>query len=90
MKADFPLVMKISVSWLKDFLPSFSADTPSLVEKLTFLGFEVEEVQEPSLPDDRVVVGRIDEVTTHPNAERLTICRVDVGREELLQIVCFS
>ncbi len=80
--------MKISVSWLKDFLPSFSSNTSSLVEKLTFLGFEVEEVQERSLPDDLVVVGRIVEVMAHPNAERLTICRVDVGREELLQIVC--
>jgi phenylalanyl-tRNA synthetase beta chain len=80
--------MKISVSWLKGFLPSFSSDTLSLVEKLTFLGFEVEEVQEPSLPDDLVVVGRIEEVVQHPNAERLTICRVDVGREEPLQIVC--
>ena len=80
--------MKISVSWLKDFLPSFSSDIPSLVEKLTFLGFEVEEVHETSLPDDLIVVGRIEEVAPHPNAERLTICRVDVGREELLQIVC--
>ena len=80
--------MKISVSWLKDFLPSFCSDTSSLVEKLTFLGFEVEEVQERSLPDNLVVVGRIEEVMAHPNAERLTICRVDVGREEPLQIVC--
>jgi phenylalanyl-tRNA synthetase beta chain len=88
MKADFLLLMKISVSWLKDFLPSFSSDTSSLVEKLTFLGFEVEEVQELSLPDDLVLVGRIEEVLVHPNAERLTICKVDVGREELLQIVC--
>jgi phenylalanyl-tRNA synthetase beta chain len=88
MKADFLLLMKISVSWLKEFLPSFSSDTPSLVEKLTFLGFEVEEVQELSLPDELVVVGRIEEVTAHPNAERLSLCRVDVGREEALQIVC--
>ncbi len=80
--------MKISVSWLKDFLPSFSFDTASLVEKLTFLGLEVEDVQESSLPDKLVVVGRIEEVTSHPNAERLTLCRVDVGRDEPLQIVC--
>ncbi len=80
--------MKISVSWLKDFFPSFSTETPALVEKLTFLGFEVEEVQELSMPDDLVVVGRIEEVLAHPNAERLTICRVDVGRESPLQIVC--
>ena len=80
--------MKISVSWLKDFLPHFSTDTSSLVEKLTFLGLEVEEVQESCLVDDLVVVGRIDEVLPHPNAERLRLCRVDVGRDEHLQIVC--
>ncbi len=82
------LLMKISVSWLKEFLPAFSSDTPSLVERLTFLGLEVEEVQESSLPDDRVVVGRIAEVLPHPNAERLTICRVEVGCGDPLQIVC--
>ena len=86
MNADFPLLMKISVSWLKDFLPSFSSDIPALVEKLTFLGFEVEEIRERTLPDELVVVGRIEEVMLHPNAERLTICRVNVGRDELLQI----
>jgi len=80
--------MKISVSWLKDFLPFLSSDIPFLVEKLTFLGLEVEEIQEPSLPDNLVVVGRIEEVLPHPNAERLTLCRVDVGRDEPLQIVC--
>ncbi len=88
MKADDYSLMKISVSWLKDFLPSFSFDISSLVEKLTFLGLEVEDVQVSSLPDDRVVVGRINEVQPHPNAERLTICRVDVGCDEPLQIVC--
>jgi phenylalanyl-tRNA synthetase beta chain len=80
--------MKISVSWLKDFLPSFASDIPSLVEKLTFLGLEVEEVIESVLLDERVVVGRILEVIRHPNAERLTICQVDTGLEQPLQIVC--
>jgi len=80
--------MKISVNWLKDFLPSFTSDIPSLVEKLTFLGLEVEDVHESTLPDDLVVVGRIEEVLPHPNAEKLTICRVNVGHDEPLQIVC--
>ncbi len=80
--------MKISVNWLKDFLPAFSSDIPSLVEKLTFLGLEVEEIHERTLPDDLVVVGRIEVVQPLPNADRLTICMVDVGREEPLQIVC--
>ena len=80
--------MKISVSWLRDFLPLLSSDTSALVEKLTFLGFEVEEISKSSLPDDRVVVGRIEEVSVHPNAERLTLCSVDVALAEPLRIVC--
>ncbi|ABB23589.1 phenylalanine--tRNA ligase subunit beta [Pelodictyon luteolum] len=80
--------MKISVNWLKDFLPSFSPDITSLVEKLTFLGLEVEDVESTPLPDLRVVVGRVQSVALHPDADRLRICMVDTGLEEPLQIVC--
>lgn len=80
--------MKISVNWLKDFLPSFSPDIPALVEKLTFLGLEVEEVHALQLPDDLVVAGRIEDVQRHPDADRLTVCRVATGGDEPLQIVC--
>ncbi len=80
--------MKISVSWLKDFLPSLSSDTSSLVETLTNLGLEVEDVIEQQPPDELVVVGRIEEVLPHPNAERLTVCIVDTGKDEPIQVVC--
>ena len=80
--------MKISVGWLQEFLPSFNPDIPSLVDKLTFLGFEVEEVHESKLSDDHVVVGRIESVERHPDADRLTVCSVDAGGDEPLQIVC--
>ncbi|NTU87560.1 MAG: phenylalanine--tRNA ligase subunit beta [Chlorobiaceae bacterium] len=80
--------MKISVNWLKDFLPSFSPDIPALVEKLTFLGLEVEEVHAMQLPDELVVAGRIEDVQPHPDADRLTVCKVAAGGHELLQIVC--
>ncbi|MBM3162286.1 MAG: phenylalanine--tRNA ligase subunit beta [Chlorobi bacterium] len=80
--------MKISVNWLKDFLPSFSPDIPALVEKLTFLGLEVEEVHARELPDGHVVAGRIEALERHPDADRLTVCQVDTGGDELLQIVC--
>ncbi|TCD47327.1 phenylalanine--tRNA ligase subunit beta [Chlorobium sp. N1] len=80
--------MKISVSWLGDFLPSFSPDIPALVDRLTFLGLEVEEVDSTPLPDERVVVGRVLSVEAHPDADRLRVCMVEVGGEEPLQIVC--
>jgi len=80
--------MKISVNWLKEFIPSFSSDSSELVDRLTFLGLEVEEVFEQKLPDARVVVGKVIEVRPHPNADRLRICMADTGEGELRQIVC--
>jgi len=80
--------MKISVNWLKEFIPSFSSDTSELVDRLTYLGLEVEEVFEQKLPDPKVIVGKVVEVRQHPNADRLRICMVDTGVPELQQIVC--
>ena len=80
--------MKISVNWLKEFIPSFSPDISSLVGQLTFLGLEVEDVIESELPDPLVVVGRVEDVGRHPNADRLRVCLVDTGDGEPLQIVC--
>jgi phenylalanyl-tRNA synthetase beta chain len=80
--------MKISVNWLKEFIPAFSPDITQLVDRLTFLGLEVEEVFTQKQPDPKVVVGRIEEVRLHPNADRLRICMVDTGEGELRQIVC--
>ena len=80
--------MKISVNWLKEFIPAFSPEIPELVDRLTFLGLEVEEVITIRLPDHKVVVGRVDEVRPHPNADRLRICMVDTGEGEPKQIVC--
>lgn len=80
--------MKISVNWLKEFVPSLSFDRSGLVDYLTFLGLEVEDVFEQKLPDQKVIVGKIAEVRPHPNADRLRICMVDTGEGELRQIVC--
>ena len=80
--------MKISVNWLKDFVPSITSDISSLVDQLTFLGLEVEDVITKKLPDSLVVVGKVQEVKPHPNADRLKICQVDAGEVEPLQIVC--
>lgn len=80
--------MKISVNWLRDFVPSLPSDTASLVDQLTFLGLEVEDVVVSRLPDASVVVGLVEEVRAHPNADRLRICRVNIGQDEPLQIVC--
>lgn len=80
--------MKLSVNWLRTFVADLSGGIQSLVDRLTALGFEVEGIDELTLPDPRIVVGRIEAVDKHPNAERLSLCRVDVGGAEVLPIVC--
>lgn len=78
--------MKISYNWLKDYL---DVDlTPSEVaEILTLAGLEVEEIHQKGSDLRGVVVGEVLETRKHPNADRLTVCSVDLGNETV-QIVC--
>jgi len=79
--------MRISYQWLGEYVsvPDSPEETSEL---LTMAGLEVEglEVHRPSL--DGVIVGRVEAVRPHPNADRLTLCQVDLGGSESVQIVC--
>jgi phenylalanyl-tRNA synthetase beta chain len=79
--------MQFSESWLRTFCnPSIS--TAELAETLTMAGLEVEELKPVAPPFTKIVVGEIKEAEQHPNADRLRVCKVDVGQLELLNIVC--
>src|SRR5512132_112354 len=79
--------MRFSERWLRTLIdPPLS--TAALAEKLTMAGLEVEELDAVAPPFSHVVVGRIDSVTPHANADGLRVCSVDVGNNERLQIVC--
>ncbi len=80
--------MKISLNWLKTFAPSLSQSPEEIGEKLTSLGLEVEALETKGPQFSNVVVGKVLEVEAHPNADRLRICKVNVGEPEILQIVC--
>src|SRR3954454_9219945 len=79
--------MKFSEHWLRTLVDP-PIDTSTLCDKLTMAGFEVEAVEPAAPPFSKVVVGAIVEVTPHPDAERLRVCRVDVGAAVPLRIVC--
>jgi phenylalanyl-tRNA synthetase beta chain len=51
-------------------------------------GLEVEELKPVAPPFTNIVVGEIKEAVQHPNADRLRVCKVDVGQADLLDIVC--
>ncbi|GAB6093924.1 phenylalanine--tRNA ligase subunit beta [Desulfatiferula olefinivorans] len=78
--------MKVSLSWLREYLP-ITMSTPDLAEALTMTGLEIESVEDRFAALDKVVVSRIIDIAPHPNADKLRLCRVDVGGE-VLSIVC--
>lgn len=77
--------MKAPLNWLKDFV-DINVDIKEYVNAMTLSGSKVEGVEDMDETIDKVVVGRILEMEAHPNADRLKICKVDVG-SEVLQIV---
>lgn len=79
--------MQFPESWLREFCnPPLS--TEQLAETLTMAGLEVEELKPVAPPFTKIVVGEIREAVQHPNADRLRVCKVDVGDSALLDIVC--
>ena len=94
--------MKVPLSWLRDFV-DIDLSPEELAYKLTFAGLEVEEIEyRGAMPGPaaqakarglgwdpaKLVVAQILEVMPHPNADRLTVCRVDAGTGRPLSIVC--
>jgi phenylalanyl-tRNA synthetase beta chain len=81
------LTMQFPESWLREFCnPPLS--TRQLADMLTMAGLEVEELRPVAPPFSNIVVGEIIEAAQHPNADRLRVCKVDVGQPQLLDIVC--
>ncbi len=79
--------MQFPESWLREFCnPPITSE--QLADALTMAGLEVEERKPVAPPFSQIVVGEIREAVQHPNADRLRVCKVDVGSGTLLDIVC--
>jgi phenylalanyl-tRNA synthetase beta chain len=79
--------VRFSEHWLRTLVDP-PIDSAELAERLTMSGLEVEERTTAAPPFTGVVVGRVLEVERHPNANRLTVCKVDAGQDDALTIVC--
>ena len=80
--------MKVSLDWIKDYvaLPQ-DLDLKKLAYDLTMSTVEVEDVEDLAERFNRIVVGQIAAIEAHPNAEKLRICKTDIGGE-IKDIVC--
>ena len=84
--------MKVPVSWLREYV-DFDWPVEELARRLVVTSCEVDRVVRRGVPDsdgnlEHYVVGRVLDAHKHPNADKLTLCRVDVGAGEPKQIVC--
>ena len=81
--------MYLSLNWLKDFvkIPN-NISSEELAARLTLHTVEVENITDQAKKFDKVIIGKILEISRHPNADRLQLTKVDVGGKEVLNIVC--
>jgi len=80
--------MKISLNWLKDYIPGLKyASIDSLIDKMVSVGLDIEGVENEGEVFKNFVVGEVIEKKKHPNADKLSLCKVNVG-DKILSIVC--
>ena len=78
--------MKFTLGWLKEHLET-SEPLDVILDKLTLIGLEVEEVFDPAAAMARFVVGEVVKAEKHPDADKLTVCQVETGSGQV-QVVC--
>lgn len=79
--------MRVSLNWLKE-LVDINLTPEKLGQILTIAGFEVEEIEDLRTFADGVVVGKVIKRDRHPDADKLSVCQVDIGNDTPLNIVC--
>ncbi|MGM0501417.1 MAG: phenylalanine--tRNA ligase subunit beta [Bacillota bacterium] len=78
--------MKVSYKWLQEYV-DFDYSPQELAHKLTSIGLEVEGIEELGAEIDNIIVGQIKEIIEHQNADKLSVCQVNLG-DKVEQIVC--
>ena len=78
--------MNTPISWIKAYVPDLDCTVQEYVDKMTLSGSHVENAVYLDKNLEKIVVGRIEKIEKHPDADKLVICQVNVGAEEV-QIV---
>ncbi len=79
--------MKITLNWLKDFLKIKELNEEEVADLLTMSGTEVKKSEDVGARFKDIVIGQVNEFSSHPNADKLSVCKVNVG-DNILNIVC--
>ncbi len=79
--------MKFTIDWLKEHLVTKFTDQ-KIIDKLTNVGLEVESFENQKSDLDEFLVAKIITAEKHPNADRLSLCDVDIGQDKTVKVVC--
>jgi len=80
--------MEISVAWLRALVPRLEGTPSELAERISSRAMPVDRVETLGEGLGEIVVARVVEARPHPNADRLTLCRVDAGGKDAVDVVC--
>ena len=78
--------MNTSLSWIKAYVPDLNVTAQEYTDAMTLSGTKVEGYEELDADLDKIVIGQIDKIEKHPDADKLIVCQVNVGTETV-QIV---
>ena len=79
--------MKFTIDWLKEHLDTKLNDQ-MIIDKLTNIGLEVENFEGQQSEFDQFIVAKIINAEKHPNADRVSLCDVDIGQGKTVKVVC--
>ncbi len=78
--------MNTSLSWIKAYVPDLDVTAQEYTDAMTLSGTKVEGFEELSADLEKIVIGQIDKIEKHPDADKLVVCQVNIGAEQV-QIV---
>ncbi len=79
--------MNTSLSWIKAYVPELDVTAQEFTDAMTLSGSKVEGFKRMDADLERIIIGQIEKIEPHPNADKLIVCQVNVGKEENIQIV---
>ena len=78
--------MNTSLSWIKAYVPDLDVTAQEYTDAMTLSGTKVEGFEEMDADLEKIVIGQIDKIEKHPDADKLVVCQVNIGTETI-QIV---
>ena len=79
--------MNSSISWTKAYVPDLDCTAQEYMDAMTLSGSKVEGYEELDADLEKIVIGQIEKIEKHPDADKLIICQVNVGTGENLSLI---